>query len=118
MSQQLDYASPPPPSPPSKLPLFVALVGVLFAAGSAIPSSLVWRRVFDQSPQGGRYDEAVLLELALALGGTVCGLIALSVGVYRRQLLAPLLGLLATLVSLASAGICAMSPWPRTYIPL
>jgi hypothetical protein len=116
MSQQIDYASPPPPSPPSRRPLFVALVGILFAAGSVIPSSLVSRRVFDQSPNGGRFDETALLELALALGGVVCGLIALSVGLYRRQAMAPLLGLLAIVVSLASAGVCAANPVPRTYI--
>ena len=104
MTQHLDYASPPPPSSTSKVPLFVAVAGVLFAAGSVLPSSLISRRVFDQSPNTGRYDQTMLLELVLSLGGIVCGLVALSVGLYRRQVLAPLLGLLVILVSLASAG--------------
>ena len=116
MTERLDYASPSPPPP--KLRLIVPLVGILFAAGSAILSSLVWRRVFDQSPNGGYYDQTVLLEFVLALGGIICGLISLTIGLYRRQTLAPLLGLLALVVSLASLGVCGSSPWPRTYVPL
>jgi len=118
VSQPLDYVSQPPPSPLSKLPLMLAVAGIVLAAGSAILSSLFWRRVFDQSPDGGRYDEAALLELALSLGGIVCGSIALGTGLYRRQTLVPLMGLLALVVSLASAGVCGTSQWPRTYVPL
>lgn len=118
MSQRLDYASLPLPSPPPKLPLFIALAAVLFAAGSAIPSSLISRRVFDQSPGGGGYGVAMLVEPALSLGGIVCGCIALGTGLYHRRILAALLGLLGIVVSLASAGVCAASPWPRSYVPL
>jgi len=60
----------------------------------------------------------VLLKPALSLGGVVCGSIALGSGLYRRQTLVPLLGLAAIVVSLASAGICGTSPWPRNYVPL
>jgi hypothetical protein len=93
-------------------------VGVLFATGSAVTSSFFWRRAFDQSPGGGYFDQAALLDFALALGGIICGSVALGVGLYRRQMLVPLLGLLVLVVSLGSLGVCGTSPWPRTYVPL
>ena len=118
MNHRLDYASPPSPSLSPKLRLIVPLAGVLFAAGSAITSSLFWLRTFDRYPGGGYFDEAVLLELALALGGIVCGLIALTIGLIRRQTLVPLLGLLGLVLSIASLLVCDSCPIPRTYVPL
>ena len=115
MNHRLDYASPPAPPPLLKLRLAVPLAGVLFAGGSAMAASFIWRRAFDHSPGGGRFEETVLLEFAFALGGSVCGSIGLFVGLRHRYAVTALLGLLAIAVSLATLWVCPATPFPATY---